>query len=99
MNRIARGGLAVAFIAMLIGCQQKSPDTEQTPARSAAATSKGAASTGATSKGAAPNPERNVYFGELHLHTSWSFDAYPSRTPSSIRMPRIAMPRVKPSVA
>jgi hypothetical protein len=22
------------------------------------------------------NPERNVYFGEQHLHTSWSFDAY-----------------------
>jgi len=21
------------------------------------------------------NPERNVYFGEQHLHTSWSFDA------------------------
>ncbi len=23
-----------------------------------------------------PNPERNAYFGETHLHTSWSFDAY-----------------------
>jgi hypothetical protein len=22
------------------------------------------------------NPERNVYFGETHQHTSWSFDAY-----------------------
>jgi hypothetical protein len=22
------------------------------------------------------NPERNVYFGEQHVHTSWSFDAY-----------------------
>ena len=22
------------------------------------------------------NPERNVYFGETHIHTSWSFDAY-----------------------
>jgi hypothetical protein len=24
----------------------------------------------------APNPERNAYFGETHIHTSWSFDAY-----------------------
>ena len=22
------------------------------------------------------NPERNAYFGETHVHTSWSFDAY-----------------------
>lgn len=24
----------------------------------------------------APNPERDVFFGETHVHTSWSFDAY-----------------------
>jgi hypothetical protein len=23
-----------------------------------------------------PNPERNAYFGETHLHTSWSMDAW-----------------------
>ena len=23
-----------------------------------------------------PNPERTAYFGETHIHTSWSFDAY-----------------------
>jgi hypothetical protein len=23
-----------------------------------------------------PHPERNAYFGETHIHTSWSFDAY-----------------------
>jgi Protein of unknown function (DUF3604) len=30
----------------------------------------------ATAANADPNPERNVYFGEQHLHTSWSFDAF-----------------------
>ena len=31
----------------------------------------------ATSPGSAQgNPERNVYFGQTHVHTSWSFDAY-----------------------
>lgn len=25
---------------------------------------------------AAPNPDRDVFYGETHLHTSWSFDAY-----------------------
>ena len=22
------------------------------------------------------NPDKNVYFGDLHIHTSWSFDAF-----------------------
>ncbi len=26
--------------------------------------------------GTNPNPERNAYFGELHIHSSWSIDAY-----------------------
>ena len=25
---------------------------------------------------AEPNPERNAYFGETHIHTSWSVDAW-----------------------
>jgi len=25
---------------------------------------------------AAPNPDRDVFYGETHVHTSWSFDAY-----------------------
>jgi len=25
---------------------------------------------------AEPNPDRNAYFGETHVHTSWSLDAF-----------------------
>jgi hypothetical protein len=25
---------------------------------------------------AQPNPDRNAYFGEEHIHTSWSVDAW-----------------------
>ena len=30
----------------------------------------------AFSASAAPNPERDAYFGETHVHTSWSLDAF-----------------------
>ena len=25
---------------------------------------------------AQPNPDKNAYFGETHVHTSWSLDAF-----------------------
>src|SRR5499426_2935121 len=36
----------------------------------------GALTTGGPAALAAPNPERNAYFGETHVHTSWSLDAF-----------------------
>jgi hypothetical protein len=32
--------------------------------------------TSATAYGEQANPERNAYFGETHVHTSWSMDAW-----------------------
>ena len=65
-------GLAV-FPATLRG--QTSVPAKPAPA----APAKPAASAPAQSPAAAPtkpNPLRDVFFGETHLHTSWSFDAY-----------------------
>ena len=36
-----------------------------------------------------PNPNKNAYFGDLHIHTSNSFDAY---TFGSLSDPGMAMP-------
>ena len=35
-----------------------------------------AAATAAVPALPAPNPERNAYFGDVHVHTGWSFDAF-----------------------
>ena len=31
---------------------------------------------GAPPAAAQPNPDKNAYFGETHVHTSWSLDAF-----------------------
>jgi len=57
----------LAATALLASCGQPGPsDTAKQPATQAST----------ASNAAAPNPLRNVYFGDLHLHTRNSFDAY-----------------------
>jgi hypothetical protein len=60
------GGLAV--LALLASCTQP-PSTDTAEPRPAVSGPNAAESL-------SPNPLRNVYFGDLHLHTRNSFDAY-----------------------
>ena len=60
---------AVAAAALLASC------TSQEPAPPAASNTVRKPGAGRTDQ-PAPNPLRNVYFGDLHLHTRNSFDAY-----------------------
>ncbi|HEY7319785.1 MAG TPA: DUF3604 domain-containing protein [Candidatus Binatia bacterium] len=66
----------VAVIALLMfgGCQKKEAETKKPAAENAA--KKEAATFQAEPAGPQPNPERNAYFGEEHIHTSWSVDAW-----------------------
>jgi hypothetical protein len=59
----------LAAVALLASCAQ------HTAPPAAASSDTEAASAGRTGT-PAPNPLRNVYFGDLHLHTRNSFDAY-----------------------
>src|SRR5262245_40253563 len=66
-------------LAGAVACASKVPERPaapppETPAPSPPPPTAAPATSGTASSG--PNPERNAYFGELHLHTSWSFDAY-----------------------
>ena len=75
--------LAIVALVTLGACQKKEPEPPA-PAKAAAdeAAKKAAAAPAPAEPAAAPapapqpNPERNAYFGETHIHTSWSVDAW-----------------------
>jgi hypothetical protein len=77
--------LAIATFALLGACQKKEAESPaQTKAAADTAAKKAAEAPPAAQPAAAPapaaamqpNPERNAYYGETHLHTSWSVDAW-----------------------
>ncbi|MBE2244566.1 MAG: DUF3604 domain-containing protein [Burkholderiaceae bacterium] len=77
--------ISLAAAALLAACDSKTPPPEEAKPVAAAASAPPAASEPAASQAAAapaaeaslqPNPERNAYFGETHIHTSWSVDAW-----------------------
>ena len=72
---------AVGIIALLTlgACEKKESETpaqKKSEAGDAAKTAATAPAQPAETPAPQPNPERNAYFGETHVHTSWSFDAY-----------------------
>ena len=70
-----RMAITVATIAFLtLGACQKKEEPKKSEAEDAA--KKAAATAPAESAAPQPNPERNAYFGETHVHTSWSLDAF-----------------------
>jgi hypothetical protein len=87
-RRTRWSGLAAA--ALLASCAQQappSPGAAPTEAQARGSGKNDAQTRGAGNSNAqapvasngdapAPNPLRNVYFGDLHLHTRNSFDAY-----------------------
>ena len=71
----------VLALVTLSACQKKEPEppapaksvVDEAAKKSAAAPTEQAAAPASASQ---PNPDRNAYFGETHLHTSWSVDAW-----------------------
>ena len=70
---------SVAAAAMLSGCsEQAAPEQQSTTAETLMT-----AQTPNLATADAANSERNAYFGDLHVHTMYSFDAFIFGTTSS----------------
>ena len=65
--RVIRALLAV--VLLLAACSRE-------PGEGAKAAPDGEASPPPAAAGAAPSPNKNAYFGDLHVHTRYSFDAF-----------------------
>ena len=75
IDRPSSGAAAAALLLLGVlagGCSREAPAPAAPPAGAAA---EAAAAPAAPDRPAA-NPERNAYFGDVHVHTGWSFDAF-----------------------
>ena len=67
----------IGFTALAAGCSRNPSSPEPAAATSnAAAATAGVGPAASTAERPPVNPERNAYFGNVHVHTGYSFDAF-----------------------
>jgi Protein of unknown function (DUF3604) len=74
--RLRRLSAAVGVISLLILGACKNKEAEEAAQKKSEPAPAAAPAQPAETPAPQPNPERNAYFGEQHLHTSWSVDAW-----------------------
>jgi len=75
IDRPSSGVAAATLLLVSVlagGCSREAP----APAAPAASAATEAPASPAAPDRPAANPERNAYFGDVHVHTGWSFDAF-----------------------
>ena len=84
-SRLFVASLSVIALVTLVACDRKGPEAPAPKKSEAGDVAKVVAAAASPAQPAAaqaptppgqPNPDRNAYFGETHIHTSWSVDAW-----------------------
>ncbi len=80
-KRVGAGLAAFALLALAgyfsaPGAQTKQDARDPAKNESATVLAQATAPAATTAASPQPNPDRNAYFGETHVHTSWSLDAF-----------------------
>jgi hypothetical protein len=74
--RLIAVGFALVSLVTVVGCEKKAPETAKAPENSTERAPTPPPESSAGHAAPQPNPDRNAYFGEEHIHTSWSVDAW-----------------------
>src|SRR5437879_2738144 len=68
----------LSSVLAAVSCSKPEQESRQASAKSGTGSTVGTSGTATTAaeNHTQPNPDREAYFGETHVHTSWSLDAY-----------------------
>ena len=92
-SRIRRSGVVPAVaVTALFGIAMAGCGGDEAPV----AGDEAPAAESTPAAGAGPNPLRNVYFGDLHTHTTLSYDAFLNGNPARGRTTPTGTPRASP---
>jgi len=75
-KRMTKGILVLALVGLSWGCGEQAGTAETAPAAAATESTAAAAGDAREAEQIAVNPLKNAYFGDTHIHTILSFDAY-----------------------
>ncbi|QDP01596.1 DUF3604 domain-containing protein [Thalassotalea sp. PS06] len=83
MSKLAPISLAIAAALAITACGQKSEPEPSATDNSTTETAAAPVASSTSDDSSMASSDKQAYFGNLHIHTSWSFDGYTNGSPTS----------------